>query len=203
MGTPLRRYICDSCKAIFSSKQAVKLCPSCGSKNIEVLPEDHSRAKVTAAKLLKEHEILLQKTLKKYDEYANLRAKLESVRIQLRLYKSRKVITEGEMPSIKKPKLTDYQSGLVPKSPPKPLRHFQSYEKPLSKARENALCLLKQHDSIQRDMLIVYDEYAKLHAQLCSIRATLRSYKSKGIIDEVPRYKRPKLKDYQNGKVHV
>lgn len=67
-----------------------------------------------------------------------------------------------------------------------------------NKARDSALSMIEEHDKLMKDMLIKFDEYAKIFARVEYIRSTLRTYKSRGIIQEseMPDFTKPKLLDY-------
>lgn len=106
MGAPRKAYACKSCGISFQLAYEVKFCPYCGSEMIGV----DGKARTTALGMIEEHNKLMSKALEKFDEYAQIYAQIETIRSTLRTYKSRGLITEEEMPPLKKPLLSEYVS---------------------------------------------------------------------------------------------
>lgn len=60
------------------------------------------------------------------------------------------------------------------------------------------MLMVEEHNRLMKEMLVKFDEYAQAYAKVEYVRGTLRTYKSRGIIqeNEMPDFTRPKLLDY-------
>ena len=104
MSARQKMYSCNSCGIAFKLAHDVKFCPYCGADTIGV----DGKARKTALSMIEEHNQLMTVALKKFDEYAQVYAEIETIRSTLRAYKSRGLINEEEMPSFKRPLLSEY-----------------------------------------------------------------------------------------------
>lgn len=102
-----KQYKCLACGASFKTEFDARLCPQCGSSDVRLDLDHYQKARDTAVELIEKHNSLMKKALKKFDEYQELYAEVELVRSTLRTYKSRGIISDEEMPSIVRPKLSD------------------------------------------------------------------------------------------------
>lgn len=98
-----RIYKCQSCGKTFKLSKP-KFCPYCAADAINI----DNKARDSALSMIEEHDRLMKEMLIKFDEYAQLHAKVEFIRSTLRTYRSRGIIQDSEMPDFTKPKLLDY-----------------------------------------------------------------------------------------------
>lgn len=101
----LIKYICSNCNKGFTTDSQVSYCPHCASSNIEVA--EHAKSRQTAKEKTLELLRIKEQMDEKYAEYVSLYVQAESILQVLRQYKHRGIITDEEIPSLKKPKLAD------------------------------------------------------------------------------------------------
>lgn len=100
----MKNYLCGNCGASFRLASKPNYCPACGADR--VLRNDLKGRKYAleqAARLLE----LKPQLEKAFGEYAELYGEMEAIRITLRQYKRRGIITESEIPVIEKPNLAE------------------------------------------------------------------------------------------------
>ncbi len=109
----MEKYICRSCNSEFRIGVKPSVCPACGSDNIYNV--SHLIARETAVQLIEELNELKPKLETAFSAYAQLYGRYEAIRITLRQYKKRGIVSEDEVPVIEKPllreKLKEYREG--------------------------------------------------------------------------------------------
>lgn len=91
-------YVCTNCKEIFSATKKPKCCPFCSSENL--ICEGKSRK--TALALIERSNQLTTQLDDLMEKYKPIYLEREIALNTLRVYKQRGIITEEEMPKIKK-----------------------------------------------------------------------------------------------------
>ena len=96
------KFTCQKCEKSFSLDEAPKLCPFCGSDKVG------NKSRLTVEQLITDYKALqveMDNLQKQLDElalkYIPLYLKSAKIRATLGVYKSRKVITDAEMPKVK------------------------------------------------------------------------------------------------------
>lgn len=93
-------YVCKDCNSCFSTKQAKQpyCCPMCASLNITAI----TKARKTAMRLIDECNELTEQIDALMSQYADLYCERETKLVTLRVYKGRGIISDVEMPHIKR-----------------------------------------------------------------------------------------------------
>lgn len=96
-------YVCKDCKSCFSTKQAKQpyCCPMCASLNIA----PKSKARSTAMRLIDECNELTEQIDALMSQYTKLYCERETKLVTLRVYKGRGIVSDTEMPHIKRQNL--------------------------------------------------------------------------------------------------
>lgn len=96
-------YVCKDCKSCFSTKQAKQpyCCPMCASLNIATI----TKARKTAMRLIDESNELTKQIDALMSRYTELYCERETKLVTLRVYKGRGIISDAEMPHIKRQNL--------------------------------------------------------------------------------------------------
>lgn len=99
----MKTYICESCGSSFRLAEKPNFCPKCASSNVR--PNTIKAEKYAEAQIARFEE-LKPKMEKAFDEYASMYGEMEAIRVTLRKYKERGIITEEQIPKLVMPKLS-------------------------------------------------------------------------------------------------
>lgn len=113
-----RKYICADCKKDFTVKFLPKCCPYCSSTNIIT---NQKKSEAHAAEIISQMQELRIEVESAWQAYAAEYVKFEALRQKAVTYARRGIISEKEIPVIRKTKLADelraYRGGVKPPTP--------------------------------------------------------------------------------------
>lgn len=130
-----RKYICSDCKKDFSVKSMPKCCPYCGGANIGT---NKKKSEVHAAEIIAQMRELKTAVETAWQTYAIEYTQFEALRQKAVVYARRGIITEADIPVVKKTKLAEELRAYRGKSQPNP---NPNYRPPMGRDRDlEAIC---------------------------------------------------------------
>lgn len=91
-------YVCKNCNSCFSTSRQPQCCPMCTSLNIASM----TKARKTAMRLIDECNELTKQIDALMSQYTKLYCERETKLVTLRVYKGRGIVSDTEMPHIKR-----------------------------------------------------------------------------------------------------
>lgn len=113
-----RKYICSDCKKDFTVNSMPKCCPYCGGTNIGT---NKKKSEIHAAEIITQMRELRTAVETAWQTYTIEYVRFEALRQKAVTYARRGIISENDIPTIRKTKLADelkaYRGGVKPPTP--------------------------------------------------------------------------------------